>query len=106
MGYLKEVLEQSYKDVYSIKGKTQADVTYGMYRNQFERIVGQIAIWKTQQNPNIKQPQLVLIEKTYEHHVLLKKETFNLEGEKGYLYFSVNYASVLCGMDTIELLEW
>lgn len=105
MGALKHILEESIKNAHRITGKSHARTTFESYQESFDRLRGEMAIWTTNNNPNIKKPQLVQIERTYPYYVILSKRTFNLEGDESCIRYAVNYASIIAGCDAIEMLE-
>jgi hypothetical protein len=106
MGALKDILEESLRNAHKrVVGKSHADITFESYRENFDKLVGEPAIWKTSNNINLKKPQLVFIEKTYKHYVVVSKRTFNLDKEEGIIRYAINYASMIAGSDTIETLE-
>jgi hypothetical protein len=106
MGALKNILEESIRNAHKrVAGKSHADITFEGYRRSFEQIKGEPAIWKTSNNVNLKKPQLVFIEETYKHYVVVVKRTFNLDKEEGIIRYAVNYASIIAGSDTIDTLE-
>lgn len=75
------------------------------YHKQFKSMVGQSVIWKTSNNPNLKSPQLVIVEQSFKYFVLVCKVVYNVEAQKSNLRYAVNYSSLYTGQDSIETLE-
>lgn len=105
MGELKRILENSVKDTHKLKGEPNSRQIYQSYRNKYRDLVGEIVIWRSKGNKYLKKPKVVMIDSVYDYFLVVKKETFSLEQQTGYVYYAVNYASLLIGTDRIELME-
>lgn len=106
MGHLKDMLERAMRDANKINDKNSAAAKlFSSYHDQFESIVGQPMIWKTTNHPDLKSPQLVLVEQPFQYFVLVRKVVYNVEAQASTIRYAVNYASLYSGTDTIESLE-
>lgn len=84
---------------------SEASQLFRDYRKKFEELKGQPIIWRTSNNPNLKNPQLVLVEQPFQYFVLVQKTVYNVEAQATVLRYAVNYASLYAGHDTVETLE-
>lgn len=106
MGALKDLLERALRENNQInEDTTEATILFKDFYDKFMDMRGQVVIWKTLQNPNLKHPQLVIVEQPYRYFVLVKKIAYNSQGEENVIRYGVNYSSLFVGHDTIESLE-
>lgn len=104
MGDLKNLLTQAIKKREQIINPTYLFETYQMkYRSK----EGKMAIWKTHKNPNIREPLLIYITKAYEHFVLVESRVvISYKTDVQIIRYGVGYASIHCGDDTLQFLEF
>jgi hypothetical protein len=75
------------------------------YKHYFKALVGKPLIWTTLNNPNLRSPQLVQVERPFMHFVVVTKTVYNVKAQPVVLRYAINYASLHSGQDTVELLE-
>jgi tRNA U54 and U55 pseudouridine synthase Pus10 len=107
LGVFKDMLERALAESNRISdSKSGASSVYKDLEKEFTKLVGQPIIWRTKHNTNLKAPQLVVVEKPFEHYVLVVKTSFNVEGQENKIRYGVLYSSLYCGFDTYETLEF
>lgn len=106
MGQLKTLLINTIRENNRIDERsTDASRLYKKYKDEFTAKVGESFLWKTSNNNDLKQPQLVEIVKAYDHHVLIQKIVMNVDREVLCIRYAVDYNALYCGHDTLETLE-
>lgn len=85
---------------------SQSASVYNEFKEKFDELIGEPIIWRTKGNTNLKAPQLVVVERAYEHFVLVVKTTFNVEGSENKIRYGISYSSLYCGFDSYETLEF
>ena len=106
MGFFKDLLTQSLREANRIdEMKMDSLLLFLDYRTKYEKLVGEPVLWRTFQNSNLKEPQLVIIEKPYKNFLLVKKHVYNVDGEMNTVRYAIQYNTLHCGLDTIDLLE-
>lgn len=104
---LKHMLRRAFEEANIIDDDNSMSAkVYRDYKKKFEALVGQPIIWRTKNNTNLKAPQLVVVEKAYDYFVLVVKTSFNVEGKENKIRYGICYASLYCGNDTFETLEF
>lgn len=105
MGSFKDMLESSFEKLYSTESsKTHSHLISQKLKDEFTKMIGEPVIWETKQNTNLKAPQLVVIEKPYAHHVVVKKTSTSIEGLENTIRYSIPYFSLYAGLDKFERL--
>lgn len=106
MSELKNLLEKALVKANAMNTRTtMATRVHNEYKERFENQLGTPIIWRTKGNLNIKEPQLVALEKAYENHVVVVKTAFSVDGFENKIRYSVMYNSLICQNDTFETLE-
>ena len=107
MGLFRDLLEQALQQNNSINEKdTHMYSVHMKYKGKFKKLIGEPIIWKTRNNTNLRQPQLVIVEKAYDHYVLVKKISYSVDGHTYVTRYCILYSSLYCGYDTYETLEF
>lgn len=106
MGQLKDMLERAMREARNLDNlTTDAEKLFKKYEATFQGLLGKPLIWKTSNNPIIKNPQLVTVEKPYRHFVVVSKIVYNVDGHFSVLRYAINYSALIAGQDSVELLE-
>jgi len=107
MGDLKKILLHALKERNKVKKNSHAEFIRKTYKEEYEKMEGKLAVWKSFQNNKLKNPtrNLVMIKKAYDHFVLVEKEVFNVEGIRSILRYAVTYNSLYSGQDRLELIS-
>lgn len=107
MGLFRDLLEQALELNNSVSEKdTHRHSVYTKYKAKFSELVGEPIIWKTKNNSNLRQPQLVIVEEAHDNYVLVKKISYSVDGNTYTIRYCILYASLYCGFDKYETLEF
>lgn len=107
MGVFKDMLSRALAENNRLdERKAKSASIYKKIQDNFEGLVGEPIIWRTKQNTNLRAPQLVVVEKPFEHYVLVVKTSYDVEGNANKIRYGVLYSSLYCGFDTYETLEF
>lgn len=107
MGLFKDMLQQAINRNNTINEKdTHTYNTHMKYKSQFEKLIGEPIIWKTKNNTNLRQPQLVIVTGAYDRFVRVKKISYSVDGTQYEIPYCILYSSLYCGFDQIETLEF
>lgn len=106
MGDLKKILLRALKERNKVGKNTHAEFIRRTYKEEYQKMEGKLAVWKSFQNNKLKNPtkHLVMIKKAYDHFVLVEKEVFNVEGIKSIIRYAVTYNALYSGQDRLDLI--
>lgn len=106
MGYLKEMLEAAIVETREPTDEgTDAFFMFKDYETRFKDLIGKPLIWKTLNNPNLRSPQLVQVERPFDHFVVVVKTVYNVNAQPSALRYAISYSSIYCGHDKVDTLE-
>lgn len=105
MGELRKIVEDSVKHLKTVKQTASSINPYKNYEQQYKSLEGKRAVWKTKNSPVIKAPRLVTISHAYPFHVLVTSENITYDGSHHFLNYSIEYASIISGFDTLRILS-
>ncbi len=106
MGELKKIVENSVKHLKNIQEtESESENFYKSYQQKYKKFEGKKAVWKTKNSPIVKAPKLVTIIHAYKYHLLVESENVTYDGSHHTLSYSIEYASILSGFDTLRILK-